>query len=230
MKLFDYFRSSTSYRVRIALQLKDLAYEMTHINLLEGRHREESYKQHNPSGGVPTLMDGDVTIAQSLAIIEYLDERYPAPKLIDGDAAQRALIRQLSHIISDDIHSLINLRVMAKLAQDYKAAEEQKQDWYKTWVGAGFSAYETLLGRYNKGRRFSVSDAPGMADLCLIPQLYSARRFKFDLSPFPEICRIERNCLALESFQKAAPESHPNAPADLEQIHGPRSPVLKQAA
>ena len=229
MKLFDYFRSSTSYRVRISLQLKGLAYEMAHINLLEGQQREESYKQHNPSGGVPTLVDGGATIAQSLAIIEYLEEKQPKPALIYGDAAQRALIRQLSHVIADDIHPLINLRVMNKLVKDFGASDAAKHDWYVTWVGAGLKAYETLLAKHNKGKPFSAGDTPSMADLCLIPQLYSARRFKMDLAAFPELCRIEKNCLALEAFQKAAPESHPNAPEGLEIIHGPQSPVLKAA-
>lgn len=227
MKLYDYFRSSTAYRVRIALALKNLPYETVHINLLNAEQQADSYKEHNPSGGVPCLVDGDLTIAQSLAILEYLDEKYPSPSLISGDAAQRALIRQLSLIVACDIHPLINMKVMAgMLGKTYGIDEAARQGWYNKWVSEGLAAYQTLLEQRGGSGRFSVGDSPSMADLCLIPQLYSARRFKLDLSPYPKLCIIEKNCIVLPAFQKASPEINPNAPADLEVIHGPQSSLL----
>lgn len=224
LKLYDYFRSSTAYRVRIALALKNIPYEMTHINLLEGEQQSDSYKQHNPSGGVPCLVDGDVTIAQSLAIIEYLEEKSPSPALVSGDAEQRALIRQLSLMIACDIHPLINLKVMGGyLGKTLGVDEAGRNAWYAKWVGDGLAAYETLLSQQGCSGRFSVGDSPSMADICLIPQLYSARRYKLDLSAYPKLCMIEKNCIVLPAFQKAAPEMHPNAPEGLEVIHGPKS-------
>lgn len=219
--LYDYFRSSSSYRVRIALYMKGLEFESKSIDLVSGEQRAADYKQHNPQGFVPTLVDGDVELTQSLAIMEYLDEKYPEPKLISGSTEDKAYIRQMALVVACEIHPLNNPKVWkGYVGKKLGADETQSMDWYHHWITEGFTAYEALLNKYGKAGKFTCGDTPSMADACLIPQIYNARRFNVDLSGFPKILEIEKNCMALDAFQKAAPESHPHAPEDLQPIHG----------
>lgn len=222
--LYDYYRSSSAYRVRIALALKGLPYDIVHVDLLAGDQNSERYREVNPQGFVPVLADGNVRLAQSLAIIEYLDETHPEILLICGDARQKSYIRSLSYIVACEIAPL-NIPKVWKGYMD-KSADEAK-DWMAHWIHEGFAAYEELLSGDTK---FSCGDMPSMADACLIPQIYNARRFNVALDKYPKICAVEQECLALEAFQKASPESHPNAPDDLGAIHGPMSPVLVEVA
>lgn len=226
IRLYDYFRSSSSYRVRIALHMKALDFEIHHVDLVKGQQRDDEYKSLNPSAGVPTILDGDFKLTQSPAILEYLDEQYPHQPLLPKDAKARAYIRQMSMIIACDIHPLNNLKVWkGYVGRTLGADEDQSKAWYAHWIHEGFKAYETLLGNDN----FTYGNAPTLADIQLIPQLYNAHRFQLDLSQYPKILKVERNCLALEAFQKASPEAHPYASNGLEQIHGKHSPLLRSA-
>lgn len=216
MILYSYWRSSASYRVRIALNLKGLDYDIHPVNLLGNEHRSEWYLKINPQGLVPTLVDADfdadAVIGQSLAIIDYLDEAYPWAKLLpDGHAgswASRAHIRQLAHIIACDVHPLQNPRVLREMkGRGYSWNDDS---WRCHWIADGFAAYEKLAKRYSGN--FSFGNKPTLADCCLIPQVYNALRFGCDLSPYPNIRLIYDHCMQLEAFQKAAPENQPDAP------------------
>ena len=231
MKLYDYFRSSSSYRVRIALYIKQLPFEIEHIDLVAGAQREAPYITLNPSAGVPTLIDGDLTLTQSPAILEYLDESYPEHPLLPDDLNARAYVRQMAMIIATDIHPLNNLKVWKGYIRKTLGADEaQQMAWYRHWITEGFYAYERFLKTQGLMRKFTYGDFPTLADCCLIPQVYNARRFGVDMGAYPLISKIERNCMGLTAFQKAAPESHPNAPEGLEIIHGPNAPLLANAA
>lgn len=225
--LYDYFRSSSAYRVRIALYLKQLDFTSKSVDLVKAEQRSEEYLKLNPQGGVPFFVDGDVKFAQSLAMLEYLDETHPEPAIIYGAAEDKAYIRQLSYIIACDIHPLNNLKVWkGYVGKKLGADEAQLTDWYHHWINEGLKAYEATLAQNDKAGKFSFGDKPSMADICLIPQLYNARRFNVDLSAYPNILKIEKNCLAIEAFQKASPETHPDAPEGLEQIYGPSAAKL----
>ncbi len=225
--LYEYFRASTGYRSRIALNLKGIEYESVHIDLLKGEHKSEEYKQVNPQGVVPYLVHGNTGLSQSLAILEYLDETFPEPSIMAETKQDRAYIRQMSNIISSDIHPFGNPKVWkGYLMGKMGFTQEQSMDWIHYWVHEGFKAYEAFLKKYKKHGSYTLGDRVTMADICLIPQVYNARRFKVDLDSYTTILEIEKNCIALESFQKAAPESHPSAPDDLEIIHGPNSDLL----
>lgn len=218
--------------MRIALALKGMEYETVHIDLLKGEQKSAEYLKQNPQGLVPTMVDGKVRLSQSLAIIEYLDETYPRPQLIFGSHEQRARIRQLALIIACEIAPLNNLRVWKGYVGGKLGANDQaQQEWFAHWLHDGFKVYETLLDQHAHvfSGPFSCGDAPSLADACLIPQIYNARRFNLDLSMYPRICDIEKECMSLEAFQMASPESHKNAPADLGVIHGPNAPFLKQS-
>lgn len=208
MKLYTYFRSSAAYRVRIALNLKELPYEMIPVHLTKdgGRHKSAEYRAINPQMRVPTLelSNGD-RILQSLAIIEYLDEVFPEPALLPVDAIDRAHVRAVSQIIAADIHPLNNLVVlnaMKKLGHDQDAVD----DWYRSWVLAGFDAIEQLLkpGPYAFGSRVTI------ADLCIVPQVFNARRFKTPLERFPNIMAVDAECAKLAAFDKARPDNQPD--------------------
>ncbi len=227
--LYDYYRSSSSYRVRIALELKNIPYRSVHVDLVGGENRTEDYGAINPQQFVPVLDDGQCKISQSLAIIEYLSEAYPNPPLIFGDACQKAFIRQMANIIACDIAPLNIPKVWkAYMGKKLNISEQQQMDWVAHWMHEGFRAYEMYL--INVDTPFTCGIKPSLADVCLIPQLYNARRFHVALDDYPKIREIEKNCLELEAFQNASPEHHPNAPTELEQIHGKRSPVLANAA
>jgi maleylpyruvate isomerase len=211
VKLYDYFRSSAAYRVRIALNLKGLGYEHIPVNLLKGEEGETAYQELNPQGLVPTLVDDGKVLTQSLAICEYLEERYPEPSLLPGDAMERARVRSLAMAVACDIHPVNNLRLLKYLVTELGASEAQKLAWYRHWITEGFEAIEVMLNDSDQTGTFSHGDTPTLADLCLVPQVYNARRFEVDLTPFPSIVRIDNNCLELDAFQKAKPENQPDS-------------------
>ncbi len=211
MELYGYFRSSAAYRVRIALNLKQLDYATVPLSLLDGEHKRAAYLAKNPQGFVPFLSDGDVALGQSLAMLEYLEESYPQAPLLPADAAGRARVRQIAQIIACDIHPLDNLRVLKYLTGELKVSEEQKTAWYHHWIIEGFRAVEVLLGD-GKAGDFCHGDSPTFADLCLVPQVYNARRFDCPLDDFPRIIRIADHCNELDAFIRALPENQPDAP------------------
>ncbi|GEK47714.1 maleylacetoacetate isomerase [Bisbaumannia pacifica] len=210
--LYGYFRSSAAYRVRIALNLKGLAYDQAPVNLVKGEQRGEEYLARNPQGLVPALVTDDgARLTQSLAICEYLDERYPEPALLPADAAGRARVRALAQAVACEIHPLNNLRVLKYLTGELGVDEATKMTWYRHWVSEGFAALETQLSREAGSGDFCHGDAPGLADLCLVPQVFNAERFACDLTAYPRIRRIVANCRALDAFARAAPEAQPDA-------------------
>jgi maleylacetoacetate isomerase len=212
MKLYDYFRSSAAYRVRIALELKGQAPERVFVHLRKGAQRAGDYLAVNPQGLVPSLVtdDGDV-LTQSLAILEWLDETHPVPPLLPKDPAGRARVRSLALAIACDIHPLDNLRVLNYLTGTLGVTEAQRAGWYKYWIDVGFEALETRLARETATGRFCHGDAPTIADVCLVPQMANARRVDFDFGPYPTLARIEAACLALPAFAAAAPSRQPDA-------------------
>ncbi|MGF6632862.1 maleylacetoacetate isomerase [Paraburkholderia sp. MM6662-R1] len=214
MKLYSYFRSSASYRVRIALNLKGIAYEYLPVHLVRngGEQLAPAYREINPDQLVPTLLDdAGASIPQSLAMIEYLDEIQPDPPLLPGDPAGRAYVRSLSLQIACEIHPLNNLRVLKYLTANLGLTEEAKLAWYRHWVEVGFESLETRLVADRRTGRFCVGDAPTMADLCLVPQVFNAQRFSVDVDRFPILTRINENAIALAAFAHAAPDQQPDA-------------------
>lgn len=211
IQLYGYWRSSTAYRIRIALNIKGIEAEQRFVNLREGEQGGESHRRRNPLGRVPVLVDGDATLTQSLAILEYLDERYPEPPLLPDDAIDRARVRALAQVVGCDIHPLDNLSVLKYLQSELGASDEQKLEWYRHWVKQGFDALETMLAGDERTDRFCHGDKPGLADVCLVPQVYNARRFDCDLETYPTITRIDAACAQLDAFRRAIPEAQPDA-------------------
>jgi maleylpyruvate isomerase len=213
MKLYDYFRSSAAYRVRIGLNLKGLGYETIPVHLVRdgGEQLKPEYRAVNPSGLVPALQDGDAVITQSLAILEYLDEMHPMAPLLPRDALGRARVRSLALMIACDIHPINNLRVLRYLVKQGGLSEEAKNAWYVHWVQEGFGALEEHLSGSADTGRFCHGDSPTLADCLLVPQVFNALRFGIDLSPYPTIVRIDAACQAVEAFAAAHPSRHPNA-------------------
>jgi len=212
VKLYTYFRSSAAYRVRIALNLKGLAYDAVPVHLLRGggEQRQEAYRTVNPSGLVPALTDGDVTLTQSLAIIEYLEEAHPFMPLLPQDAVGRARVRALALTVAADTHPLTNLRVLQHLTGAMGLPEEVKMHWYRHWLGEGMAMLEAHLQHDDTGR-FCHGDTPTIADCCLVPQVFNAQRFNVDLAPFPTIARIHATCAEIPAFQAAHPSAQPDA-------------------
>ena len=213
IQLYTYFRSSASYRVRIALNLKGLAYEAIPVHLVRdgGQQHSAAFTALNPSALVPVLRDGDATLTQSLAIIEYLEERYPDPALLPSDAVGRARVRALAQSVACEIHPLDNLRVLRYLEQRLGVDGEGRQAWYRHWVEAGFAAIERMLAESPQTGRFCHGDTPTLADCCLVPQVFNAERFGVSLTPYPSIQQITERCRALEPFRLAAPAAQPDA-------------------
>jgi len=212
MKLYDYFRSSAAYRVRIALTLKGLAPERAFVHLRRGAQRADDYLALNPQGLVPSLVtDTGEVLTQSLAIIEWLDEVYREPPLLPSTAAERVRVRALALAIACDIHPLNNTRVLAYLTGTLGATDAQKDGWYRYWCDVGFEALETRLGRERATGAFCHGATPTIADICLVPQLANSRRVDLDLTPYPTLLRIEAACLALPAFANAAPAKQPDA-------------------
>jgi maleylacetoacetate isomerase/maleylpyruvate isomerase len=214
--LYSYWRSSAAYRVRIALNLKGLNYETRPVHLVRngGEQHSAEYRALNPQETVPCLLDGDRVLTQSLAIMEYLDEMYPAEQaaLLPMDARGRAQVRALSLAVACDIHPLGNLRVLQHLETKLGASEEQRAAWSRYWIDLGFKALETMLDDSAATGRYCHGEQPGMADACLIPQVYNALRWKLPLDAYPTIARIHAACNELDAFQRAAPERQADAP------------------
>ena len=213
MQFYSYFRSSAAYRVRIALNLKGLPYEILPVHLTRGGGEQlaPGYRKLNPQALVPVLEDAGRVFTQSLAIIEYLDEVYPQVPLLPKDAAARARVRELALAIACDLHPLNNLRVLNYLTGPMGLTDDAKQTWYRHWIAEGLSALEASLAGNRDTGRFCHGDAPGLADCCLVPQLANAHRFKCDVSAYPTLLRIEKRCQALDAFQRAAPGRQPDA-------------------
>ena len=213
VELYDYFRSSAAYRVRIALNLKGVVPdERTFVHLRMGNQRAQDYLALNPQGLVPALaLDDGLVLTQSLAIIEYLDETHPDPPLLPVAPPSRARVRAIALAIACEIHPLNNLRVLNYLIGTLGVAREQKDGWYKYWVDVGFEALEKKLAQERETGVFCHGNEPTLADVCLVPQIANARRFGIDLSPYPTLTRIEAACLALPAFAAAAPERQPDA-------------------
>lgn len=214
LTLYTYWRSSAAYRVRIALHLKGLAFDSVPVHLVRdgGEQHAPDYVARNPQHLVPALQHGNAVLTQSLAIIEYLDEVFPDTPLLPADALSRQRARALAQLVACDIHPLGNLRVLQYLEHDLGLPGEARTRWIARWVQDGLAAYEALLAQHGAGD-FSAGDAPGVADCALIPQLYNARRFSIDLTPYPRIRRIDAACAALPAFAAAAPERQTDAPA-----------------
>ena len=212
MKLYDYFRSSAAYRVRIALNLKGVVAERAFVHLRRNAQRSEDYLALNPQGLVPMLVaDDGAVLTQSLAIVEYLDEAYPAPPLLPAAPTERARVRGIALEIACDIHPLNNLRVLQYLKNTLGVSEEQKDAWYKYWIDVGLEALETRLARDAATGRFCHGDTPTLADICLVPQLANARRMNIDVAPYPTLTRIEAAAISLPAFVDAAPAKQPDA-------------------
>lgn len=212
MKLYGYFRSSAAYRVRIALNLKGLDYEQVPIHLVQGAHRSEEYRQLNPQSMVPMLVtDEGRRHTQSLAICEYLEERFPQPALLPADADGRARVRALANIPACDMHPLNNLRVLKYLTGTLGVDEAAKLTWYRHWVAEGFAGLEGMLTAAEGTGEFCHGDQPTLADICLVPQVFNAERFDCDLAPYPTIRRIAERCNALPAFAQAHPARQPDA-------------------
>ncbi|TKC89598.1 maleylacetoacetate isomerase [Trinickia terrae] len=213
MKLYSYFRSSASYRVRIALNLKNLPYEYVPIHLLRsgGEQLTPEYRQLNPDALVPTLVDGDAVLQQSLAIVEYLDETHPNPPLLPRSPIDRAYVRGLALQIACEIHPINNLRVLKYLKHGLKVEEEAKNAWYRHWIEAGFGTLEGRLASDARTGAFCFGDAPTLADVCLVPQVFNAQRFNIDTQRYPTIQRIYDHAMQFDAFKRASPGQQPDA-------------------
>ncbi len=211
MKLYTYFRSSAAFRVRIALNLKGLRYEPVFVHLAKGEHRQPDYAEVNPQALLPTLeLDDGTRLVQSLAIIEWLDEKHPTPALLPKDPLPRARVRSLAYLVACEIHPLNNLRVLQHLKRALGHSQEQIDNWYRHWIADGLAKLEADLVRPGTGK-FCQGDAPTMADCCLVPQIFNAKRYSSDLAPFPATMRIFENCMRLEAFDRAQPAKQPDA-------------------
>jgi maleylacetoacetate isomerase len=213
LRLYTYWRSSAAFRVRIALNYKRLEWESVPTHLLRGggEHLAPAYLAHNPQGLVPTLADGEALLTQSLAIIEYLDETRPAPPLLPADPQSRAIVRSMALAIACDVHPLNNLRVLQYLRRELGADEEAVARWIRHWIGQGFTALETWITRHSADGRHCYGAAVTLADVCLVPQVYNARRFSLDLAPYPRLAAVAAALETLPAFAAARPELQPDA-------------------
>ena len=211
MELHTYWRSSASYRVRIALHLKGIDYHPNYVSLVgEAEQNSPEYRTINPQGMVPSLVTNDVTLSQSLAIIEYLDEIHPQPPLLPANPIERAVARQIAQLICCDIHPLNNLRVLQYLKGVFKVENADKDRWYRHWIIEGFDALELWFASFRHNGPYVLGEQVTIADICLVPQVYNARRFNVPMDDFPRIQMAEEACLELDAFRAA----HPDAQAD----------------
>jgi maleylacetoacetate isomerase len=210
VKLYTYFRSSAAFRVRIALNLKGIAYQPVFVHLAKGEHRAANYAKVNPQALLPTLeLDDGTRLNQSLAIIEYLDETHPQKPLVPKDAQARARVRSLSYFIASEIHPLNNLRVLQHLKRALGQSEDQVNTWYRHWIADGLTKLEAELASHQG--KFCHGEAPTMADCCLVPQIFNAKRYQSDLAPYPQTMRVFEACMQLEAFDRAQPSKQPDA-------------------
>jgi len=212
VKLYTYFRSSASFRVRIALNLKGLAYEPVFVHLAKGEHRQPAYAAVNAQALVPTLeLDDGTRLNQSLAILEYLDSLKPQPALLPQPPLERARVRSLALLIACEIHPLNNLRVLQHLKRVLGQGEDQVRAWYQHWIADGLAKFEAELMQARPHGAFCHGAAPGLADCCLVPQIFNARRYDCDLSPYPQTLRAFEACMKLDAFERAQPARQPDA-------------------
>ena len=213
MIVYDYFRSSAAFRLRIALNLKGLVPERRYIHLANNAHRTDEYRAVNPQGFVPYMIDDDgFELSQSMAMIEYLDETHPAPPLLPQNFRERAMARCIAQIIACDIHPVNNKRILDKLTDDLHVGDETKTRWYCGWIHEGFAAIEKMLDKRPVQSPFCVGDTPTIADICLIPQVANANRFKCSLDAFPRIVGIYHHAMKLSAFHDAQPSKQPDFP------------------
>lgn len=211
MKLYGFSRSSAAFRVRIALNLKGIAWEHINISLPDGDQFDDTYKTLNPQGRVPTLIDGDNVLYQSMAILEYLEETHPEPAFLPSDPVGRARVRGLADIIACDIHPLNNLAVLKFLSREMGADKDAVNvTWYQHWIYEGFNALEAHLAADSETGTFAHGDAPGLVDICIVPQVFNAQRYECDLSPYPRLMGIFAECMKLEAFDNAQPSKQPD--------------------
>ena len=210
MKLYTYFRSSAAFRVRIALNLKGLKYEPVSVHLAKGEHRQPQYASVNAQALLPTLeLDDGKRLTQSLAIIEWLEEKHPTPPLLPKDSFAKARVRSLSYLVASEIHPLNNLRVLQHLKRALGQSQEQIDTWYRYWIADGLAKLEAELAAASG--KFCHGDSPSMADCCLVPQIFNAKRYASDLTPYPTTMRVFENCMKLEAFDRAQPSKQPDA-------------------
>lgn len=214
LKLYSYWRSSASYRVRIALNLKGLEHEIVPVNIAPGASEQltDSFRRHNPQRLVPILVDGERIFRQSLAIIEYLDEAFPGHPLLPSAARDRARARSIAQLIACEMQPMQNLRVLRYLEADLALDEGRRSEWVRHWIDEGFAALEDLLAGNPSTGDYCEGDSPTVADVCLVPQCYAARRYQVDLARYPTIAAIDARCRVLPAFAEAAPEVQPDAP------------------
>jgi maleylacetoacetate isomerase/maleylpyruvate isomerase len=211
LKLYTYFRSSAAFRVRIALNLKGLAYQPEFVNLPKAKHREAGFTELNRQALLPSLEDESARFNQSLAIIEYLEETRPMPALLPKDVAGRARVRSLSLLVACEIHPLNNLRTLQYLRRQLGQNEEQIKTWYRHWIADGLAKLEAELGATKQTGRFCHGDTPTMADCCLVPQIFNAKRYESDLSAYATVMRVFDQCMKLDAFDRAQPSKQPDA-------------------
>jgi maleylacetoacetate isomerase len=211
MKLYGFSRSSAAFRVRIALNLKNVSYDQASVHLRRGEQRAPDYLKLNPQALVPALVDGELVLTQSLATIEYLDELHPNLPLLPNTSEGRARVRALAQIVACEIHPLGNLRVLQYLAKELKQDEPTVQRWFNHWIALGFQAFESLIAGHPETGKFCHGDQPTLADICLVPQVFNAKRYALDLTPYPTLMRIFETCMALPAFDRAQPSKQPDA-------------------
>jgi maleylacetoacetate isomerase len=210
LKLYTYFRSSAAFRVRIALNLKALAYQPSFVHLAKGEHLQPTYRAVNPQGLVPALETDGALLAQSIAIMEYLEETHPQPPLLPADPLGRARVRGLALIVACEIHPLNNPRVLKYVKNALGHTQDDVDTWYRHWIADGLAKLEAELGKPGTGR-YSHGEAPTMADCCLVPQIFNAQRFQCDLAPYPVVMRVFDACMQLDAFDRAQPVKQPDA-------------------
>jgi maleylpyruvate isomerase len=207
--LHDYWRSSASYRLRIALNVKGLGYTLAPHDLRIGEQKAEDYRAIAPQGFVPALETDDGVLVQSVAILEWLEDRHPEPPLLPAEPAARAVVRSMAHLVACDIHPVNNLRILKSLRADFGASQDAVDGWVRRWVGEGFAALETMVAQH--GRGFAFGEMPTMADVLLVPQWFNGERFNLDPAPFPQLAAAVERARALPDFAAAHPDAQPSA-------------------